>query len=71
MLAMSAILEKMQQYSVNPDGEILCIYGHPAYPLRPQLQALYKGGLLTPEQLAWNKSVSSVRVAVVYGSSVM
>ena len=39
MLAMSGILNQMQQYSVNLEGEILCVDGDPAYPLRPHLQA--------------------------------
>ena len=60
MLAMSGILNQMQQYSVNLEGEILCVYGDPAYPLRPHLQAPYKGAGLTPDQLSWNKSMSSV-----------
>ena len=72
MLAMSGILNQMQQYSVNLEGEILCVYGDPAYSLRPHLQAPYKGAGLTPDQLSWNKSVSSVRVAVewVFGDIV-
>ena len=64
MLAMSGILNQMQQYSANLEGEILCVYGDPAYPLRPHLQAPYKGAGLTTDQLSWNKSMSSVRVAV-------
>lgn len=64
MLAMSGILDQMQQYSVNPDGDFLCVYGDPAYPLRPQLQAPFRGGILTEDQRAWNKSMSTVRVAV-------
>ena len=54
MLAMSGILNQMQQYSVNLEGEILCVYGDPAYPLRPHLQAPYKGAGLAPDQLSWN-----------------
>ena len=46
------------------EGEILCVYVDPDYPLRPLLQAPYKGIGLTIDQLSWRKSVSSVRVAV-------
>ena len=38
MLAMSG-LDALQRYSVSPYGHTLCIYGDPAYPLRPCLQA--------------------------------
>ena len=42
----------------------MCIYGDPAYPLRPQLQAPFKGALITQQQKEWNKSMSKVRVSV-------
>ena len=64
MLAMSQLLGRLQQYSVNQNGGIMCIYGDPAYPLRPQLQAPFKGVAITPQQIAWNKSMSQSRVAV-------
>ncbi|KAL3190188.1 hypothetical protein MRX96_020497 [Rhipicephalus microplus] len=41
-------------------GHDYCIYGDPAYPLRPLLLKPYGGALLTPEQLAFNKAMSSV-----------
>nr|XP_037280502.1 protein ALP1-like [Rhipicephalus microplus] len=41
-------------------GHDCCIYGDPAYPLRPLLLKPYGGALLTPEQLAFNKAMSSV-----------
>ena len=40
MLADSAILPLLQQYSINQNGNQLCIYGDLAYPLRAQLQTL-------------------------------
>nr|XP_037270556.1 uncharacterized protein LOC119162191 [Rhipicephalus microplus] len=40
-------------------GHDCCIYGDPAYPLRPLLLKPYGGALLTPEQLAFNKAMSS------------
>lgn len=64
MLMMSGLLTQLQQHSFNPNGDILCVYGDPAYPLRPQLQAPFKGARLTPDQLAWNESMSQVRVSV-------
>ena len=47
-----------------PNGYPLCIYGVPAYPHRPQLQAPFRGPGLTHEQEEWNTAMSSVRVSV-------
>ena len=64
MLAQSQVLDQPQRLSFNPHGDILCVYGHPAYPLRPQLQCPFHGARLTNIQNAWNKSMSEVRVSV-------
>ncbi|XP_072143161.1 putative nuclease HARBI1 [Dermacentor andersoni] len=48
-------------------GHNYCIYGDPAYPLRPLLLKPYGGASLTPEQCAFNKAMSSVRQAVEWG----
>ena len=37
LLAMSGLLQALQQFSHGPNGELLCIYGDPAYPLRRHL----------------------------------
>ncbi|KAH7955586.1 hypothetical protein HPB52_001672 [Rhipicephalus sanguineus] len=47
-------LEKLVQ------GHHYCLYGDPAYPLRPLLLKPYGGASLTPEQCAFNKAMSSV-----------
>ena len=60
MLAMSGLLDALQRYSVSPYGNTLCIYGDPAYPLRPCFQAPFRGAVLTPDQQAWNKSIKEV-----------
>jgi len=72
MLRMSDLLNQLQLYSYKPNGDLLCIYGDPAYPLRLQLQAPFKGARLTPAQQDWNHSMSEVRVAVewVFGDVV-
>ncbi|XP_037515308.2 uncharacterized protein LOC119391726 [Rhipicephalus sanguineus] len=54
-------LEKLVQ------GHHYCLYGDPAYPLRPLLLKPYGGASLTPEQCAFNKAMSSVRQAVEWG----
>lgn len=48
-------------------GHHYCLYGDPAYPLRPLLLKPYGGTCLTDAQQAFNKSMSSVRQAVEWG----
>ena len=64
MLAQSQVLNQLQHLSFNRHVDILCIYGDPAYPLRPHLQSPFRGARLTDDQRAWNKSMSEVRVSV-------
>jgi len=65
MLASSGLLQDLQRFSNNPiTGSTMCIYGDPAYPLRPQLQTRYRGAVLTQNQQVYNKSMSSARVSV-------
>ena len=64
MLARSRLLQVLEHYSITQDGSILCIYGDPAYPLRPQLQRPFLSAQITPLQNEWNKAMSSVRVSV-------
>lgn len=64
MLAQSGLLRELQQHSHGPNGQVLCIYGDPAYPLRIQLQAPFRPPGLTADQEAFNKSMSEVRVSV-------
>ena len=64
MLTESALLTELNQYSHDSNGNILCVYGDPAYPLRPQLMGPFGGNNLTQEQKIWNMSMSSLRVSV-------
>ena len=64
MLAESGLLNELQQHSHTPHGRSLCIYGDPAYPLRVQLQAPFRGPGLTAQQKEFNKSMSQVRISV-------
>ena len=64
ILAMSGLLDALQRYSVSPYGNTLCIYGDPAYALRPCFQAPFRGAVLTPDQQVWNKSIKEVRVSI-------
>ena len=63
MLMESGLLTELYQHSHDSNGNILCIYGDPAYPLRPQLMAPFAGNL-TQDQKNWNMSMCSVRVSV-------
>ena len=65
ILAMSGLLEQLEQHSFTPDGQPLCIYGDPAYPHRVHLQnpfALMPN--LTDDELAFNQSMNKVRICV-------
>ena len=64
MLAQSQIYPLLQQYCVDTNGRPLCIYGDPAYPLRPQLQAPFRNVILNQNQKDYNTSMSQVRSAV-------
>ena len=64
MLGDSGLFRELQQCAHGPNNNILCIYGDPAYPLRPQLMGPFKGVAITPLQHAWNKSMSEVRISV-------
>ena len=64
MLAESNLLNQLQQYAYTPNGDPLCIYGDPAYPLRIHLQAPYRGNNIPNIQKDFNKAMSSVRISV-------
>ena len=65
MLAMSGLMEELEQHSCAPDGEALCIYGDPAYPHRIHLQCPFQERQgLTPEQQDFTQSMSQLRVSV-------
>jgi hypothetical protein len=64
MLVMSGLYPLLEMHSHDPNGNPLAIYGDPAYSHRIHLQCPYKGANLTQAQLQFNKSMSSVRVAV-------
>ena len=64
MLRMSGLLEQLKVHSFDRAGNILRIYGDPAHPLRPHLQAPFRGNNSTNDQIEWNKSMSAVRVSV-------
>ena len=64
MLAEYHLLDQLQLHAYTPNGEPLCIYGDPAYPLRVHLQTPYQGNRLTNLQKQYNTAMSNVRVSV-------
>ena len=64
ILADSDLLTTLEQYAVSPTGQAMCIYGDPAYPLRVNLMAPFRGVALRAQMEAFNKSMSNVRTAV-------
>jgi len=73
MLAMSGLLEQLEQHSFSLDGQPLCIYGDPAYPHRVHLQCPFaRRPDLTDDEQAFNQSMSRVRICVewVFGDIV-
>ena len=57
-------MQDLENQAFSPTGEPMCVYGDPAYPVRLHLQAPFREVQLTPEMVAYNKSMSRVRVAV-------
>lgn len=64
MLVLSGLMPILENFSIGPNLERLCLYGDPAYPLRWYLQAPFRGAQITAEQNEFNKSMSKVRVSV-------
>ena len=64
ILRRSGLLQQLEEHCNTPDGQPLCIYGDPAYPIRPHLQAPYKHNNLSDAEKDFNKAMSSVRVSV-------
>ena len=61
MLKDSGLLNDLSRVGFNTRGEVLFLYGDPAYPLRPNLIRPYCQGdvpVLTPEMEAFNTAMS-------------
>ncbi|XP_049272389.1 uncharacterized protein LOC119395831 [Rhipicephalus sanguineus] len=64
ILGESGLYAKLQRLT---HGCFYCIYGDPAYPLRPLLMRPYGGATLTAQQQLFNEGMSTVRQAVEWG----
>ena len=49
MLGDSRLLQNLEQYAFSTDGQAMCLYGDPAYPLRLHLHAPFRYAMLTAE----------------------
>ena len=64
MLRDSLLLDDLEVHAFTRDGNPLCLYGDPAYPLWVHLQSPFKDVQLTQQMKEFNTSMSSVRVSV-------
>ena len=69
---MSGMMPVLENFSIGPNGERLCIYGDPAYALRWFLQGPLRGAQITSDQNEFNKSMSKVRILVewLFGNAI-
>ena len=64
MLADLDIYQQLQQFAINPQGDLIFIYGDLAYPLRPQLQTPFRNLHMNQQQNEYNIAMSKVRISV-------
>ena len=64
MLMDSGLLVDLERRVYSTNGQAMCVYGDPAYPLRIHLQAPYRGAQITEQMKLFNKSMSATRVSV-------
>lgn len=64
MLNQSDLYNQLVQYAVDTNGNVLCIYGDPAYPHRPQLQCPLQGPRISQDEKDWNTAMCKVRASI-------
>ena len=67
MLGDSHLLDDLETHAYSPVGQVMCLYGDPAYPVRAHLQAPFRPGAvrrLTPAMELYNTRMSKVRTSV-------
>ena len=66
MLRDSGLLEELEAHSFSPTGEVMCLYGDPAYPHRIHLQRPFTEPPLTPAMKDFNTAMSRVHSSVLW-----
>lgn len=66
MLRDTELYSELLQIAIHGEKKYI-IYGDPAYPMSELILKPYCSKILTPEQVVFNKSMSSVRQAVEWG----
>jgi hypothetical protein len=65
LLRESCVLRQMSNHTTTADGRIFSECGDPAYPLSDgHIIAPYRGGVISRNQMIFNKRMSSVRICV-------
>lgn len=67
MLGDSHLLDDLETHTNSPAGQVMCLYGDPAYPARTHLQAPFQPGAvrgLTPAMELYNTRMSKGRTSV-------
>ena len=64
MLGESQLLPHLEEHMNDGNGNPYCLYGDPAYPLRPHLMAPFRGVAPNSDQFKFNTSMSHVRTSV-------
>ena len=64
ILCESGFVKFLEEYSISPNGEVMCKYGDSAYPFRPQLQAPFRGANITTDEQLWNMRKGSCTISV-------
>ena len=67
LMKKSAFMERLRCYSRDTDGNIMSIYGDPAYALSAYILCGFKGSNLSQQQQTFNMKMSAVRATVEYG----
>jgi len=64
MLRESDVEAQMEHHITNPNGEVYSMYGDPAYPLSPFIISPYRGGVISANQMRFNKKMSVIRSCI-------
>ena len=64
MLRDSGLMNDFEDHAHSPNGQDMCLYGNPAYPLRVYLEAPFRDAKLTPGMEVFNLAMSRMGSSV-------